>query len=178
MIFDRKSIVIIVEAIVIFALCMLLFRSCTDSRRGSVLVSNDALVSKHSVTPTAPVRALDKKEISRHSNIPDSVLKDETKEVLATGTIDDASGSRDVAAVLDTKSGDTVLIEKRPFFEFMSGQEVGIGYGITYYGAVKQTYYRNTFVRVGNFYGAATIEAFSVGERPGWSAMAQMSYRW
>jgi hypothetical protein len=66
----------------------------------------------------------------------------------------------------------------RPFFEFMNSQEVGIGYGFTDRGAMKQAYYRNTFARLGNFYGAATIEAFGMSDRSGWSAMAQVSYRW
>jgi hypothetical protein len=84
-----------------------------------------------------------------------------------------------VAAVLDIKTGDTALVEKRPFWEFMDSQEAGVGYGITDHGIAKQAYYRNTFVRVGDFYGAAMIEAFDFGDgRAGWSAMAQISYRW
>jgi hypothetical protein len=173
---DKKTLVIIAEALVILALSALLYKGCASGKTGTALTSDDATTPKREVKDSAPLRALDKPAV--RDEVVNDVLHDKKKEILATGRVSDDSGSRTIAAVLDTKTGNTALIEKRPFYELMSRQELGVGYGFTDDGEAKQVYYRNTFARVGSIYTAVELEIFSLADKTGWSAMAQVSYRW
>ena len=155
-----KNRVIIAEAIAILILSLMLFKSCRNNQAGTVLPSVDASVSKHDVVITGSIRALDKKEIAKVADIPSAIVKDGKKEILATGKKIDDSGTSTVAAVLDTTTGQTAIIEKRPFAETMNRSEVGAGYTIGSLGQGYAAGFRHTFGRLTKAYIDVRVDAW------------------
>jgi hypothetical protein len=173
---DKKTLIIIAEALVIIALSILLWKGCGSGRTGTVLPSDDAAKPKHAVATSAPVRALDKAAVK--DAVPKGVVQNPQAEVLATGKVVDDSGSRTIAAVLDTETGDTALVQKRPLFEWMSASELGLGYGWGDDGEEKAVRVEHTFARIGGVYASAEGRIQTNDEETRWSAMLWLNYRW
>lgn len=143
--------------------------------------TGDADVPRHDVKTDAPVKALDKKVLRQRKAISGGTEKAPDKEVLATGNVETSDGSKTVAAVLDVKTGDTALVEHRPFAEFLSRHEAGIGYGLVDGDFAKAAQYRWTFGRIWRLYGTVQAEAFQVDrmiDRSPWNVMAFVTFRW
>ena len=136
--------------------------SCADRKTTGILPSIDSQVAVHDVKTEVPVKALDKQELKRRSAISRAVADNKDAEVMATGHILDSSGSRTVAAVLDTKTGDTQLIQKRPLAEWMHRWEAGLGYGLVDGNIAKGAQARYNFGRIWEAYGTVQAEAFDV----------------
>ena len=118
----------------------------------TVLPSADSSVPKHDVVTKKPIQALDKKALAKVVGIPSAIVKDDKKEILATGNTSGDSGTSTVSAVLDSTTGMTVIVEKRPFAEWMNKSEIGIGYTIGSLGMGYAAEFRQTFARVWNIY--------------------------
>ena len=174
-----KNKVIIAQVFIILILSVSLFKSCKRSYTGTPLVSVDSSVEKHDVVAQKPIQALNKKKLSKVANIPSAIVKDGKKEILATGNTSNDSGTSTIAAVLDTTTGQSTIIEKRPFSELMNRHEFGLEYGITDGGIGKGAYYNGTLVRIGNFYGGLTADVLNLdrGETR-WDVMARVGFRW
>lgn len=143
--------------------------------------TGDAGVPRHDVKMDAPVKALDKKVLKAKGAISGNTEQAKDKEVLATGNVETSDGSKTVAAVLDVKTGNAVLIEHQPFMEWISRQEIGVGYGLVDGDLARAVQYRFTFGRVWSLYGTVQAEAFQVDrpqDRNPWNVMAFMNYRW
>ena len=152
--------------------------SCAARKDGKPLSSIDSQVQTHEVVVEAPIKALDKQELRRRSSISKSVADNKTAEVLATGKVSDASGTRTVAAVLDTKTGGTTLIAKRPFAEWMSRNRIGLGYGFGTDGLERSARYDHTFGRLWELYGAAQVQATdSEDAGSSWRVMLWLDYQ-
>jgi hypothetical protein len=150
-------------------------------KRGGTVGSIDGIYTGPTHTLAATVKAQDKGWLRKAGAIDKKTEQDTTKEVLQTGQVKGSDGKKTIAAVLDTKTGDTSLVVKRPFSEFMARQEVGIGYGLVDGDIAKAAQYRITFARVWNLYATVQVEAFQVdrlADRNPWNTMAFLSYRW
>lgn len=145
------------------------------------LPTDDGAVSRVTVTPTAPLQALDKGQLRKRREIPKQVAADPDKAVTATGKVDDDSGKRTVAAVLDLDKGTTQIIEQRRFAERMNRFELGAGAGLVSGNTAKAVRGEYTFGRVRELYGSASGELFEVNRpdnRHPWNAMVWVSGRW
>jgi len=139
------------------------------------------VVSVPTYTITATVQAQDKPALRKAGAISKAVEKAPEKEVLQTGAVEDDSGSRTVAAVLDTGTGHTVLVEHRPWAELMSRHELGLGYGLADGDLARSVQYRWTFARLWDLYATAQGEARQIDrltDRTSWSAMLYATARW
>ncbi len=144
------------------------------------MTSIDSQVPKHDVQTKAPIKALDKAELKKRLTvISDKDAKDTDKEVLATGTLKDDSGTTNVGAVLDVKSGETQLVDHRPFAEWMNANEAGVGYGYGTGGVEKAVMYEHTFVRIWDLYGSVEARITDPEkESTRWGVMLWLKYRW
>jgi hypothetical protein len=161
----------------------ILVPQCMEHKPSARLASVDGEVSRMTVTPEAPLQALDKKELRQLGAISSAIEKKPEAAVLATGNISDSSGSRSVAAVLDVKTGDTDIVQYRKFFEWMNHGQVGAGYGIGTIGSGPKLSYRHEIFRIGEVYGGVEAEAWQwrQGERTGrtdFQISGMINYRW
>ncbi len=171
-----------ITALACFAVGFLsgIFLPHCNGKKTAPLASVDSRVAKHEVKEHSPLKGLDKEDLKkRFRAISSGIAKDANKEVLATARIEDASGSRTIAAVLDTKTGETQQVEKRPFAELMKSQELAIGWGLMKNGEwARAAKYDVTFARIGPVYGAISAEIFSRPKATDWQVMAWASVRW
>ena len=166
-------------AVVAFLAGMAAMYSAVSGSSSSTLPPS--VVSAPTHTVSAVVQAQDKSAARNAGAISKKTEKDPDKEVLQTGKMKDDSGTKHVAAVLDTPSGVTQLTVARPWMEWMGRHEVAIGYGLVDGDLARAAQYRLTFARVWNFYGTLQIEAFQVdrpSDRHPWNAVAYLNYRW
>ncbi len=171
--------IILVETFVIVALVSIIQRGCSVDRHGTILPS-DKTISRETVTSQAPLVGLNKAQLREKKAIPKDVAQNPDKAVLASGTIKDDSGSRTVSSVLDTKSGETEQIEKRPIVETMKRFELGLGYGFESGDLAKAVQFRATLGRIGNVYFTGQAEYFDVQRsenRHPWNAMGFVTLR-
>jgi len=174
-----KNKIIVLQVVLLLILSVSLFKSCKRSYTGTPLASVDSSVEKHDVVAQKPIQALNKKKLSKVANIPSAIVKDDKKEILATGNTSNDSGTSTVSAVLDTTTGQSAIIEKRPFSELMNRHELGIEYGMTDAGIGKGAYYNGTLVRIGNFYGGLSANALDLdSSETRWGVMARVGFRW
>jgi hypothetical protein len=170
-----------VAVALVFFLAGMLSMYYAASRGGNnPMPTGDALVSRHTVTPTAPLQALDKTALRKQGKIDKPVERDPVKEVLATGTITDDSGTLYVGAELDTETGETRLIEKRPVMETMCRFEIGLGYGLESGDLAKALQGRATIGRMDRVYFTGQAEYFDVDRKENrhpWNAMAFVNLR-
>jgi hypothetical protein len=153
--------------------------SCADRKTAGILPSIDSQVAQHEVKTEAPVLGLDKQELRRRSVISRKIVDNKTAEVLATGQVRDSSGSRTVAAVLDTKTGDTRLFQKRPFSEWMHSNTLGLGVGYGSEGLRKEFFYRHKFARLWEFYPAfGAAIGRNETDRTDWLLRIDLTYEW
>ncbi|BCS54061.1 hypothetical protein [Geobacter sp. SVR] len=128
------------------------------------------------------VKVLPKKLVNKVTPLPDEVINDDEKEVTATGEIPPSENGSKVVSVIDTKTGDTVLITKvnpPPLFAFENKRRIGVGYGIGTAGPTAKLFGEYTFLRVGNFHLSAEAEINATATRQTEAkAMAQIDYRW
>jgi hypothetical protein len=175
-----------IVALVSFALgagLALIVPNCMERRQSAPLASVDGEVSRMTVTPGAPLQALSKKELRGLGVISAAVEKKPEAQVLATGKIEDNSGSRNVAAVLDIKTGDTDIVQHRLFFEWMNHGQLGAGYDIGTLGSGPKVSFRHELFRIGAVYGGIEAAAWQwrSGERAGrtdFQIAAMLNYRW
>lgn len=169
-----------IAALVVLALlyAAFLIGQWKRDNQGAVLPAGEP-VAEHDVKTAVPVKAKDKKELEERGEIPKSVAADDTKEVTATGTKTDSDGTTHVAAVLDTTTGKSVIVEERPLAEVMRSNAAGIGIGVNREGIFKDLYYQRTFGRFGDLYllGRIDLLFFEAG-KTGYQAEAILEYRW
>ncbi len=171
--------VILAEALIILVLCWFIWGT-HKSEQSKPLPSSDSMISRVVVTVYAPIKGLDKKEAQEAGIISKDIAKSPDKAVLASGKVEDDSGSRNIAAVIGTNTGETKIVETRPFMETMSRFEIGIGYGLESGDIAKAIQLRATVYRVKDFYLTGQFEGFSVDRadnRHPWNAMAFANYR-
>ncbi len=136
-------------------------------------------VAVHDVHTEVPVKALDKTELKKRNLIPHSALRNPQSEVLAASTVKDSSGTRNIAAALDVKTGYTQLVQQRPFAEWMHTNALGIGVGYGKEGVRKEIFYRHKFARLWEFYpafGAAIGKNETAGTD--WLLRLDLTYEW
>lgn len=164
--------------IIAFALGLFAMYAAIRSDRSRTL--DPALVSVPTHTITATVTAQDKQVLKKAKAISKKTAQDPDKEVLATGTVKDDSGTRTVAAVLSKADGSTKLEETRPLMESMHRFEVGIGAGLESGDFAKAVQVRYTAGRFGSLYLTGQAEFFFVdryeNQHP-WNAMAFVNLR-
>lgn len=167
-------------ALVAFLLGLMAMYAALHRGDDKPMQTADADVPTHDVSKDVPVKALDKKTLHDRGAISSATEKDKEKEVLATGKVKTSDGTKTVAAVLDTKTGDTGLTEHKPFMEFMKRHEFGVGYGLYDGTLAKGAQYRFTFGRIWKFYGTLQVEGFELDRmdnRHPWNAMAWATIR-
>jgi hypothetical protein len=101
---------------------------------------------------------LNPKELERKDLLPESVKRDEDKEVTAVATIPEHKGDTTVIAVIDTDSGETVIEtrQERPsLFELSNVKTIGLRYDINKKGTLYGSY---EFLRIGNFHAKLYAE--------------------
>ena len=161
------------------------------THRGSDTAMPSALVSVPTSTVAVPegkgIVVQDKKVLREMGAISKATAQSPDKAVTATGTVSTSDGTKTVAAVLDMSDWDTVLVEHRPFAEWMSRHEAGVGYGLVDGDLARAAQYRFTFGRVWRLYGTVQAEAFKVESSTGsdrtgnghlWNVMAFVGFRW
>jgi hypothetical protein len=132
-----------------------LVRQWMRGNQGAVLPS--APVAEHEVKPGIPIKAKDKQALKQRGEISSAVASDGTKEITATGTKQDATGTTHVASVLDTQTGESVIIQQRPMAEFMARNAIGLEIELNPRGVSKTAYYDRTFGRVWDFYASGGV---------------------
>lgn len=148
------------------------------TKQPAPLASIDSQVPKHDVQLKAPLKALNKAALRKRLKvIAEQTAKDMDKEVLATATIEDDSGTLYAGAVLDTGTGATEIVGHRPFAEALKNNRIGIGVGIGEDGIEKAVLYENTFFRIKDVFGSAMFEFSRPGDhRSRWSVMVWATY--
>ena len=132
-----------------------LVRQWKRANQGTILPSTP--VAEHEVTPAVPIKAKDKQVLKKRGEISSAVASDSTKEVTATGTRQDATGTTHVAAVLDTTTGESVIVQQRPMAEFMARNAIGLEIELNPRGVSKTAYYERTFGRIWDFYASGGV---------------------
>ncbi len=185
----EKVKIYLITALVFFVIGLVLGLSltrCSRPESPKAIRSVDSQVAKHDITMTAPIKALDKNKLARMGIIPKSTINNPQSEVLATATVKDISGTRHIAEVLDTSTGESVLEERRPLAELMHTNEFGAGFTAGSLGAGYGLDYRKTFARLWKFYPDVRLQGWqwtsgprlSDGHRYDGQASAFMTLRW
>jgi hypothetical protein len=128
----------------------------------------------HTVKVDVPLVVQDKPAARKQGAISKKTEQDPHTEVLAMGVVKGSDGKKTVAALLDTTTGVTGLVENKAFAEFMSRHELGLGYGLFDGDLARAAQYRYTFVRVWKLYATVQVEAFQVermSDPHPWNAM-------
>ena len=148
-----------IAAVVVLALLYgaFLIRQWMRGNQGAVLTS--APVAEHDVDPAVPIKAKDKQVLKQRGEISSAVAADSKKEVTATGTKQDATGTTHVSSVLDTTTGESVIVQQRPMAEFMGRNAVGLTIEANPRGITKEAYYSRTVIRVWDFYVSGSVGA-------------------
>lgn len=154
--------VILVETMTIAIFFWLLVQSNKANENSVVLPSQDHLVSRETVTVYVSIKGLNKKEAQDKGIITKDVEKDKEKAVLASGHIEDASGSRNVSAVINVNNGITQIVEKRPFAETMTHFRIGAGPAYESGDKAKLFQLRGTFFRIDRVYVSGQAQLFEV----------------
>ncbi len=179
----------LITALVFFVLGLVLGLSlsrCSGPESPKAVSSVDSQVAKHDVTTIAPIKALDKAELAKRGIIPKSAIRNPQSEVLATATVKDIGGTRHIAEVLDTKTGESILVDRRPLAELMHSNEFGAGFTAGSLGAGYGLDYRKTFARIWKFYPDVRLQGWqwtsgprlSDGHRYDGQASAFLTLRW
>lgn len=149
--------------VVILALCYAsyLVGQWKSNNHGAVVLTTSHAEADQEYNCKEPLKVYDKGRLKHDDIIPSSVEKDRSKIVTATGTIQNGDGTTHVSSVLDEQSGKSVIIKERPFSEFMSAQEIGIGYTIGSIGSGLSGRYRYTAGRLWGLYAEAQLEAWN-----------------
>jgi hypothetical protein len=130
--------------------------------------------------PVSSIRiiAYEKEVIVEKLKLPDWV-KDKDKQVILDGEIGAYKGKTSVVGVLDTKTGESTLIQKQlpiSLFSFENDKEIGARMGMNMKaGRQIDIFGRYTFLRVGTMYVAGYGE---VNTTPDGKVMVEASYRW
>jgi hypothetical protein len=121
---------------------------------------------------------VEKEVVVEKLKLPDWVKTDENKQVVATAEIQPYEGKTDAVAILDTKTGESVIVAKQiplPLFGFENSKEIGLRAGVTIKGEAETGIYgRWSFLRVGNLHVGAYGEANSRGDA---KAQLEIGYR-
>lgn len=90
------------------------------------------------IKPSAPITVIAGKKIKEKLNLPDTVVKNDAALVLGAATTNADGHSHTVTAVLDEKTGKTVMydrVDPLPWFQFLTKGRVGAYYGTNQDGA-------------------------------------------
>lgn len=121
---------------------------------------------------------VEKEVVVEKLKLPDWVKTDENKQVIATAEIQPYEGKTDAVAILDTKTGESVIVAKQiplPLFGFENSKEIGLRAGVNIKGEAETGIYgRWSFLRVGNLHVGAYGEANSRGDA---KAQLEIGYR-
>jgi len=132
-----------------------------SGNQGAVVLSTSHIEADQDHECKGPLKVYDKGKLEDRGVIPESVKDDSSKVVTATGTIKNESGTTHVSSVLDDNTGQSVIIKDRPAAEFMSAQEIGMGYTIGSLGSGFSGRYRYTAARLWGVYAEAQLEAWN-----------------
>ena len=129
--------------------------------------------------PVEKVVTIEKQVVVEKLKLPEAILKDEAKQIVATGEITPYEGVTNVVAVLDTKSGESEIIAKQKplsLIAFENKKEIGVRYGVNATkGLQGDLYGRWDFLRVGSSHLGVYAEVNSRAEA---KAMLSVGYRW
>lgn len=164
-----------VIALLLLAYGSFLYGQWKDKNQGAVLPS--ALVAEHNITIKVPVKGKDKDALVKKGQLAKPVAQNPTKEVTATGTKKDETGTTHMAAVLDTGSGESIIIQQRPKVEFLEANKIGIGMGVGTHGLTKTVYYDRTWGRVFNGYFITGGEYFFFTSGNEWMLQTKIEWR-
>ncbi len=148
-----------------------------------VIPSQNIEISKETYTLNTPLIIYNKAEAIAKKLVPKSIAKQEEKQVLAADTDKDSSGTKTHSAVLDTKTGETQLVEIRPFAEWMKANEFSLGYSVGTIGTSYNLEYKRNFARIWEIYPTIQFNAWEwqSGERTGRTDLqvtGQITYKW
>jgi hypothetical protein len=134
---------------------------------------------KRSMMPVKEVSTIEKQAISEKLKLPEAIAKDENKQVISTGEVAPYEGKTNVAAILNTKTGESEIIAKQQplsLFDFENKKEIGVRYGYSIKNYQEADIYgRWDFLRVGNMHLGIYGEMTSTGDG---KAMLSVGYRW
>lgn len=172
--------IIFIETILIIMLCGIVRGMYKADTQSVTLPSGDTSIARVTVTPKAPLKGLNKQEAYKAGIIAKDVEKNPDSAVLASGKVVDDSGGRTVTAVLNVKDGNTQIVEKRPFMEFMKRLELGAGYGFESGDQAKAVQLRATIGRLDRIYFTGQAELFEVDRienKHPWNTMGFVNLR-
>ena len=149
-------------AAVVIALCYAsyLVGQWKRNNQGAIVPPSAPVTASVDYECKGPLKIYNKDELKAAKVIPKQVASDTGKQVTATGTLHDDSGTTHVSSVLDEKSGQSVIMKERPTAETFLAHEIGIGYSVGSLGAGPALRYRGTFGRVWGLYGEAQVEGW------------------
>lgn len=138
-----------------------------------------AAAPTHSVT-TAPLQVYDKKKVAKEMKLPPEVMAD-PREITATAIFAPSEGGYTVAAVTDTVTGITEIVqrtEERPLFGFGGKTEIGALAGMTTKGEAAIIYARQDVLRIGPVNLGGIVGGGMIGGELGAGAFLDVSLRW
>ncbi len=161
--------------LILMAVCFYAGRWNRENK-GSILTDTPTPV--HDVNMKAPVKAKDK-QVLREQNVISKSVEKGPGEVTTTGRIEDDSGTRHVASVLNPETGESVIVQNRTITERMHRSALGIGAGFYDGQFTKAAYYEYAGLRVWDFYVIGRGEVFLMNDgRKPWNALIAVEYRW
>jgi hypothetical protein len=135
--------------------------------------------------PVKQIIVLNKKEAVKKLKLPDEIANDDTKQVLATGTIPATSetGKTDIIAAFDEKTQETKIETKEEphsFFALENVKAIGLRYGYCFgsnylNNTEVDVYGRWDFLRVASLHAGIYAEVNSHADG---KAMISVEYRW
>lgn len=128
--------------------------------------------------PVEKVITIEKEKIVEKIKLPDWIVQNKDKQIIATGVIEPYEGNTDVVSVLDVKTGEGSLsASQQPMslFGLESDKEIGVRYGFSTKGIRTDVYGKYDFLRVGRFHVGAYGE---INNLPEGKAMLNISYKW
>lgn len=129
---------------------------------------------------SAPLQVYDKKKVGKEMKLPPEVMAD-PREVTATATFPPSEGGYTAAAVTDTVTGITEIVqreEERPLFGFGGKTEIGALAGIATKGEAAIIYARQDILRIGPINLGGIAGAGMIGGELGAGVFVDVSVRW
>lgn len=129
--------------------------------------------------PVRSIQVLDKRSAGKKMDLPEEVVGDEKKQIVATATLPPHDGETSALAITDTATGETTIMARQesPAFAALENiKEIGVRYGITVNrGQEADVFARWDFLRVSRFHLGIYGEMNTFGDG---KAMLSLSCRW
>jgi hypothetical protein len=105
------------------------------------------------VSLAVPIKVYDKKQAAKKMSLPDEIVSDPKKELVATGRVEppDSDYTTTIAAITDTSTGVTALETKtdRSLFGFGGSSSIGALAGVSNKGQTALVYANQDLLRIG-----------------------------